>query len=155
MASKKWRGQEAVLEASGGNLPSEPFGILQEVELAAPEQEIQQLRGAGSTEFVDVMRTSTEVSVSGELMSWDPDAYEEFVAYDDVAGELDDTADVNQFTVTVTFSASDGSTYEVPVLDCYIDGSLPIGGSREDWQGMSLEVIGRTLGDTTFTDASA
>jgi hypothetical protein len=40
-------------------------------------------------------------------------------------------------------------------VDAYVDGSIPLGGSREEWIGMSLSLVGRTLGSITNTDASA
>jgi len=152
---KKWRGQTATIEISGGSLPSDPIGVIDEPEVAAPEQEVQELRGAGSTEWQDLMKTETAVSVTGEVMAWDIEAWDSLVDYDDVAEKLDDSADVQTFTVTITYEAADGSTKEIPINECYVDGSIPLGGSREEWIGMSLEMRGKTLGTITNTDAGA
>jgi len=156
MAIKKWQGQKAVLEISGGNLPTEPFGIIDEPEISAPEQEVQQLRGAGDdVRWQDLQRTSVEVGVSGTILTWDMETYERLIGYDDVAGEMDYSPDVKTFTVTVTFESSDGSTKEIPVNECYIDGSIPLGGSREEWISMDLSMVGRYIGEIVNTDASA
>jgi hypothetical protein len=154
MATKKWRGQTATIEISGGSIPSEPIGVIDEPEVSAPEQEVQELRGAGSTEWQDLQKTETAVTVSGEVMAWDIDTWDALVDYDDVNGKLDDSADVQTFTVTVTYEAADGSTKELAVQNAYVDGSIPLGGSREEWIGMSLELRGKTI-NITNTDAAA
>jgi hypothetical protein len=154
MATKKWRGQTATTEISGGSIPSEPIGVIDEPEVSAPEQEVQELRGAGSTEWQDLQKTETAVTVSGEVMAWDIDTWDALVDYDDVNGKLDDSADVQTFTVTVTYEAADGSTKELAVQNAYVDGSIPLGGSREEWIGMSLELRGKTI-NITNTDAAA
>lgn len=142
---KKFRGQSATLEASDGNLPADPFGVIDDPEVAAPEQEVQELRGAGSTEWQDLQKTETAVTVSGTVLTWDIDTWDRLVDYDDAQSQLDDSADVQTFTVTVTYTANDGSTKELAVQDCYVDGSVPLGGSREDWIGMDLSFRGRTV----------
>lgn len=155
MAVKKWRGQSATIEITGNGLPSDPIGVINDPEVSAPEQEVQELRGAGSTEWQDLQKTETAVGVSGEVAAWDIETWDALVDYDSTNGKLDDTADVATFTVTVTYEAADGSTKEIPVVEAYIDGSIPLGGSREDWIGMTLEMRGKTLGTITNTDASA
>lgn len=150
-ANQIWRGQTATIEISGGSLPTDPIGIIDEPEVAAPEQEVQELRGAGSTEWQDLMKTETAVTVSGEVMAWDIETWDRLVDYDDVNNKLDDSADVQTFTVTVTYEATDTSTKELAVQDAYVDGSVPVGGSREEWIGLSLEMRGRTV-DVTNTD---
>lgn len=153
---KKWQGQKAVLEASGGNLPADPFGLIDSPEISAPEQEVQQLRGAGDdVRFQDLQRTSVQVGVTGTVLSWGIETYERLIGYDDVSSEMDYSPDVPTFTVTVTFESSDGSTKEIPVEECYIDGSLPVGGSREEWISLDLQMVGRYIGEITNTDASA
>lgn len=155
MATKKWRGQTATIEITGNSLPADPIGVIDEPEVAAPEQEVQELRGAGSTEWQDLQKTATSVTVSGEIAAWDIEAWDRLIDYDEAQGQLDDSAEVATFTVTVTYEAADGSTKEIPVVEAYVDGSIPLGGSREEWIGMSLELKGRTLGSITNTDASA
>jgi len=155
MATKKWRGQEATIEISGGSLPTDPIGIIDNPEVAAPEQEVQELRGAGSTEWQDLQKTSTSVTVTGTVAAWALETWDRLIDYDDVNGKLDDTAEVQTFTVTVTYTAADGSTKEIPINDCYVDGSIPLGGSREEWIGMDLSFKGKSVGSITNTDASA
>lgn len=155
MATKKWRGQTATIEITGNNMPADPIGVIDNPEVSAPEQEVQELRGAGSTEWQDLQKTETSVGVSGDIAAWDITAWDRLIDYDDAQGKLDDSADVATFTVTVTYEAADESTKEIPVVDAYVDGSIPLGGSREEWIGMTLEMRGRTLGSMTNTDASS
>ena len=156
--SKKWQGQKAFLQASGGGLPTDPFGIIDSPEVSAPEQEVQELRGATDDDDVrwqDLMRTSVSVGVSGTIIAWDIGAYQDLIGWDDVAGEMDYSPDVPTFTITVSHESSDGSTKEITIDECYIDGSISLGGSREDWIGMDLQMVGRYISDITDTDASA
>lgn len=152
--TKKWRGQTATIDISGNGLATDPIGVIDSPEVSAPEQEVGELRGAGSTEWQDLQKTSTSVTVSGEVAAWDLEAWDNIIDYDSVNGKLDDSADVATFTVTVTYEAADGSTKEIVVQDAYVDGSIPLGGSRDEWIGMSLELKGKTL-SITNTDAAA
>lgn len=155
MAAKVLRGQSAVIEISDSGGTDIPVGILDNPEVAAPEQEVQELRGAGSSEWQDLQKTETAVLVSGEVAEFDLDAWDQLVDYDSTAESLDDSADVETFTITVTYTASDGSTKEIPVVDAYVNGSIPLGGSRDEWIGMDLDFRGRTLGSIVNTDATA
>jgi len=154
MPAKKWRGQTATIEVSGGSLPSEPIGVIDNPEISAPEQEVQELRGAGSAERQDIQKTAISCAGSGDIAAWDIEAWDRLIDYDEAAGELDTSADVQTFTMTFTFEASDGSTKEIVLEDGYIDGSVPLGGSREERIGFTLELNGRQL-SITNTDASA
>jgi len=155
MALKKFRGQAAIMEISGNNLANEAIGIIDEPEVAAPEQTVQELRGAGSTKRQDVQKTETSVTVSGEVAAFDLEAWDRLIDYDEAASKLDDSAEVALFKVTVIYEAADGSTKEIPVLECYVDGSVPLGGSREEWIGMSLELVGADIGEIVNTDAAS
>jgi len=153
MATKSWRGQSATIEISGGSLPADPIGVIDSPEISAPEQEVQELRGAGSVKWVDLQKTNISVNVTGDVMAWDPETWDRLVDYDEAAGELADTPEVQTFTVTVTFEAADGSTKEIPIEECYVDGSIPIGGGREEWIGLTLQMVGRDIGSITNTTA--
>jgi len=152
--TKKFRGQSATIsiDDSGTDVP---IGIIDNPEVAAPEQTVEELRGAGSTEWQDLQKTETAVAVSGEVAAFDLDTWDTLVDYDEAAGQLDDSADVQTFTVTVTYEAADGSTKEIPINQCYVDGSIPLGGSRDEWIGMDLEFRVKSLGSIVNTDASA
>ncbi len=155
MATKKFRGQSATLEISGNNLASEAVAVIDEPEVAAPEQTVQTLRGAGSTKIQDRQKTETEVSVSGEISAFALDTWDRLIDYDEAAGQLDNSPEVPLFDVTVVYTAADGSTKEIVVKDCHVDGSIPLGGSREEWIGMSLELVGSDLSITNTDAASA
>lgn len=150
---KKFRGQSATVSVKH-NGEKIPMGILDDPEVSAPNAEISELRGAGSTEWQDLQKTATHVEVSGELMSYSIDAWETLIDYDETAGKLDDSAEVRLFEVIVDYEAADGSTKEIPVVDCYTE-NVPLGGSRDEWIGMSLDFTGRTLGQIVNNDADS
>ena len=153
--TKTLRGQTATIEITDEGSTDIPVGILDNPEIEAPDQTVEELRGAGSTEWKDIMKTETAVPISGEVSAFDLDAWDTLVDYDDAAGKLDDSADVATFTVTFTFEAADGSTKEITAGPAYVDGSIPLGGSREEWIGMDLNLRAKTITNITNTDASA
>ena len=153
---KKLRGQTASFEIRDAETDTTiPVGVLDNPEVIAPEQEVQELRGTGSTEWVDVAKTETAAGASGDLASFELDAWDRLIDWDQGAGELDDSADVKLFIVTVEYEAADGSTKAIEVGPGYIDGSVPLGGSREEWIGMTIEIRAQTIQSITNTDASA
>jgi len=149
---KKWRGQSATLEATGGNLAADPFGVLQDVTIT-PTQEVQQLRGAGDVRWVDLMKTSVGVEISGTVAAWAIDTWDELVNFDGNGFESD--PDVTTFTVTVGWEASDGSTKDITIEPAYMDPPPEIGGGRDEWVNMSLSITGKEVTSITNTDASA
>lgn len=154
MAPKKWRGMTATLEMTGNSLPADPFGVLQDVTVT-PTQEVQQLRGAGDVRWVDIMKTSVGVEISGTVAAWDPDTWDRLVDYDDVAGGFSPDADVPTFTTTVGWEAADGSTKDITAEPAYMDPPPEIGGGRDEWVNMSLSITAKEVTDITNTDASA
>jgi hypothetical protein len=154
--TKKLRGQTATFSIEDAETNTDiPVGVLDNPEVTAPEQEVQELRGTGSTEWVDIQKTETAVMVSGDLAAFDLDAWDRLIDWDEAAGELDDSADVKTFNVTVEYEAADGSTKAIEVGPGYIDGSVPLGGSRDEWIGMTIEVRAQTIKSITNTDATA
>jgi len=151
---KKFRGQESVLSVSGGNMPSDPIGVLQEVTIT-PDRSAEELRGAGDTRFVDVMETARAFEVAGTVLSWDLETWDRAVDWDEVAGETDPSADVTRFDATVTLNAADGSTKEVSFVEGYFDPLPEIGAGREDFVGMDISLRFPDVDSITNTDASA
>lgn len=151
---KYFRGQEAVLEVSGGNMPSDPLGVLQEVTIT-PEREAGELRGAGDTRFVDVMETSRAFDVSGTVSAWDMETWDRAIEWDEAASETDGSADIERFSATVTHTSADGSMKEIGFADGYFDPMPEIGGGREDWIGMDINLRFPDVDSITNTDASA
>lgn len=139
MALLKWQGQRTTLEMSGGSLPTDPFGVLQDVTLS-PTQSVEELRGAGDVRWVDIMRTSVGIDISGTVAEWDPETWDRLVDFDDAAGAFNSGADVPTFTTTTTLEASDGSTKEIVANPGYMDPPPEIGGGREDWITMDLNI---------------
>jgi len=152
--SKTWRGQESVIEIEDTNGNPIPVGILDDPAVSAPEHTVEELRGAGSTEFQDLQKTETSPTSSGTVSEFDLTAWDDLVDYDETNDKLDDTADVKQFDVTTIFEAADGSTKEIILKDAYVDGGIEIGGSREDFIGLDLSFVGRTI-EITNTDGAA
>lgn len=152
--TKKWRGQSATLEATNGSLPDDPFGVLQDVTVT-PTQEVQELRGAGDVRWVDIMRTSVGVEISGTVAAWAIDAWDRLVDYDDVSGGFGSGADVPTFTVTVGWESADGSTKDITAEPAYMDPPPEIGGGRDEWVNMSLSITAKEVTDISNTDASA
>jgi hypothetical protein len=154
MAPKKFRGQEAVLELSNGNLPTDPIGVLQEITIT-PERESSELRGTGDTRFVDAMETARGFDVSGTVLAWDLETWDRAIEWDDVGSETDGSADMQRFTATVTHNSADGSTKEIGFADGYFDPMPEIGGGREDWIGMDINLRFPDVDSISNTDASA
>jgi len=153
MAPKKFRGQEAVLEVSGGTMPSDPLGVLQEVTIT-PDGNREELRGAGDTRFVDVMETARAFDVSGTVLAWDLETWDRAIEWDEAESETDGSADVQRFDATVTFNAADGSTKDIGFADGYFDPMPEIGGGREDWIGLDVNLRFADVDSISNTDAS-
>lgn len=155
MAGKKLRGQTAAITVEDADTSTEiVVGTLDNPFVSVP-REVQELRGAGDVRWVDIQETEKAVSIGGEVTSFELDAWDQLVDWDDVAGELDSSADVKTFNITIMADASDGSTKEITAGPAYRDTDLELGGSREEWWGMSLEFRARDITDITNTDASA
>lgn len=150
--SKTWRGQESVIEIEDTNGNPVPIGIIDDPSVSAPEHRVEELRGGGSTEFQDLQKTETAPTASGTVSEFAIEAWDDLVDYDSTNNKLDDTAEVKQFDVTTIFEAADGSTKDIVLKDAYVDGGIEIGGSREDFIGLDLTFVGRTI-EITNTDA--
>lgn len=152
--TKKYRGQEAVLEISGGNLPAEPVGVLQEVTIT-PDTDRSELRGAGDTRFVDVAETARAFDVTGTVSAWALETWDRAVEWDDMAAETDGSADVQRFDATVTLNTADGSQKIIEFIDGYFNPPPEISGDRESWQDLSINLRFADVDAITNTDASA
>lgn len=150
---KKLRGQTATIEMEDSSGVSIAVGTLDNPFVAVP-QNVEELRGTGSTEWVDIQKTETAVTIGGDVMTFDLDAWDRMVDWDEAAGELDDSAEVATFTCTITYTASDGSTKELTAGPGYRNNDLELGGSREEWVGMSLELRCQTIQSIVNTGAS-
>lgn len=150
---KKFRGQEAVLSLSGGSLPTDPIGVLQEV-VVTPAHNVEELRGAGSTKWVDLQKTEVAMELSATVMSWDLDTWDRAVDYDDAAGELDPGAEVPTFQATVTHTAADDSSKEIVLDPGYFDPPPEIGGSREEWIGLDISMRFNDISSITNSDTT-
>ena len=152
--TKKLRGQTATIEMEDDNGASIAVGTLDNPFVAAP-QNVEELRGTGSTEWVDIQKTETAVTIGGDIMTFDLDAWDRLIDWDEAADALDDSADVATFTATMKYEASDGSTKEITAGPGYRNNDLELGGSREEWIGMSLELRCQTIQSIDNVDAEA
>lgn len=153
MATKKYQGQSAVVELTGGSMPTDPVGVLQSVTIT-PDRETSELRGAGDTRFVDVMETARAFDISAEVMAWDLETWDRAIEWDEATAETDGSADVTRFTITVTLETSDGSTKEIGFPEAYFTTLPEISAEREDYVGLPLELRAPDVGSITNTDAS-
>lgn len=144
MVLSKWRGQTATLEMSGGSLPTDPIGVLQEVTIS-PTQDVSELRGAGDVRWVDIMRTSVGVEITGTVAAWDAEAWDRLVDYDDAAGGFSPDADVPTFTTTVELTNSDGGVKEITAEPGYMDPPPELSGDRESWIEMDISVTAKEI----------
>jgi hypothetical protein len=131
---------DITIDQSGTDIP---IGIIDDPEVVVTKN-IEQLRGAGEVTWQDLMQTEIEVTVSGTVAEWDLDTWKTFVGYDEVADEIDNTADVPTWTTEVIYEDTDGDTANFPVQECYSE-DVTVGGSREEWIGMGLSFTGQTI----------
>lgn len=155
--TKRWRGQSAVLEVEetdGGATVISTAAILDNPFIAVPT-EVQEGRGTGETTWFDIQETEKAVLIGGDILTMDIDAWDRLVGWDEAAGELDHSPDVPTFTATITIESADGSTKEITAGPGYKNNDLELGGGREEWLGMTLELRCNTIQDIVNTDAQA
>jgi len=150
---KKLRGQTATIDLETESGTSIVVGTLDNPFVAVP-QEVQELRGAGDVRWQDLQKTEQAVTAGGDVTSFDLDAWDRLVGWDEAAGELSTTADVETFNLTVMAEAADGSTKEIKAGPGYRNNDLELGGSREEWWGMTLELRCREIISITNVDAA-
>lgn len=146
----KLRGQTAAITLKQTDATEIVVGTLDNPFVSVP-QEVQELRGTGDTRWVDLQKTEEAVLIGGDITSFDIDAWDQLVGYDDVAAELSGDAEVETFNVTITADGADGSTKEIKAGPGYRNNDLELGGSREEWLGMSLELRCQDIIDITNT----
>jgi len=144
----QWQGQRTVLEISNGSLPTDAIGVLQNVTLS-PTQEVSELRGAGDVRWVDIMRTSIGIEISGTVAAWDADTWDTLIDYDDAADAFPSTADVPTFTTTTTLEDTDGNTKEIEAKPGYMDPPPELSSEREDWVMMDLSIRAKEITSIT------
>lgn len=150
--SERFRGQVADIEVEQGGT-TVPVGVIDEPELTVVSN-VEELRGAGPTTWVDLMRTELAVEVTGTVAEWDLDTWKALVGYDEAADQLREDADVPTWTTTIIYEDTSGDTATFPVQECYTE-SLPIGGSREEWIGMDFDFRGQTIQDVDAESTTA
>lgn len=97
-----FRGQTATLQINGVTV-----GVLQDAELN-PTKETEELTGQ-SIKREDIMQTQFRVSVSATYASFDLQGLKDILGYDDNNNEIEDTPNIPSFTVTGSFSSTDGT----------------------------------------------
>ena len=146
----KLRGQTAAITLEQTDGTEIVVGTLDNPFVSVP-QEVQELRGTGDTRWVDLQKTEEAVLIGGDITSFDIDAWDTLVGYDDVAAELSGDAEVETFNVTITADGAGGETKEIKAGPGYRNNDLELGGSREEWLGMTLELRCQDIIDITNT----
>lgn len=152
MAGKKLRGQTATISFETADASEIVVGTLDNPFVSVP-QDVQELRGAGDTRWVDLQKTEEAVSIGGDVMTMELDAWDRMVGWDEVAEELSGTAEVEQFNLTIMAEAADGSTKEIKAGPGYRNNDTELGGSREEWWGVSIELRCQDIISITNVDA--
>lgn len=147
----KLRGQTAAITVEDADTNTEiVVGTLDNPFVSVP-QDVQELRGTGDTRWVDVQRTEEAVTIGGDVTSFDIDAWDRLIGYDEAAGELSGSEQPELFNVTIIATGPDGEEKEIKAGPGYRDNDLELGGSREEWFGMTIELRCRDIIDITNT----
>ena len=151
--TKKLRGQTAMLTLEDADTETEiVVGTLDNPAVAVP-QNVEELRGTGDVRWVDLQKTEQAVEISGEVASMELEAWDKLVGWDEAAEQLSETADVETFNLTIMAEASDGSTKEIKAGPGYRNDDTELGGSREEWWGINIDLRCRDIISITNVDA--
>ena len=138
------KGQTAAIELETDAGFEIVVGTLDNPFVSVPH-DVQELRGTGDVRWVDLQKTEQAVTIGGDVSSFDADAWDRLVGYDEVAEELGGSAEVATFNCTIMADGKDGFTKEIKAGPGYRDNDLELGGSREEWWGMSIELRCRDI----------
>lgn len=138
-----WRGKTATLSITDSSDADVPVGQLQDVEVRKVDTTTE-LRASGSTKRQDVMRTETEIRVTGTVSAWDIGAFEILIDYDSTSDSLNDTYTPPLFTVEVTIDETGGTTSTITVSDVYFE-EIPISGAQDEYINMDLDGTGKDI----------
>jgi len=109
MAQTKLRGQTAVITVEDADTATEiGVGTLDNPFVGVP-QDVQELRGTGDVRWVDIQKTEQAVTIGGDVASFDVDAWDRMVGWDEAASELSGSAEVETFNITILAEGPDGS----------------------------------------------
>lgn len=110
-----FRGQTAQIQIGGITV-----GVLQDAEIN-PSKNVEELRGQ-SIKRADAQQTELNVAVSATHASFNLQALKDILGYDETNDEIEDTPEVPTFTVTGTFTSTDGSEdFDMAVQNVYFD----------------------------------
>jgi hypothetical protein len=155
MAEAKLRGQTALITVEEAGTSTEiPVGTLDNPFVGVP-QDVQELRGTGDVRWVDIQKTEQAVTIGGDVATFELDAWDRMVGWDEAAEELSPTAEVETFNIQIEATGPDGAEKVIKAGPGYRDSDLELGGSREEWWGMSIELRARDIISITNTDPSA
>lgn len=136
----KLRGQTAVITVEEDGGTEIAVGTLDNPFVSVP-QEVQELRGTGDVRWVDLQKTEQAVTIGGDVSSFDLDAWDRLVGFDEAASELPGDATVETFNITIMAdAAADGTSKEIKAGPGYRDNDLELGGARDEWWGMTIEL---------------
>ncbi len=138
-----WRGKTATLTITDSGDQDVPVGQLQDVEVRKVDT-TNELRASGSTKRQDVMRTETEIRVSGTVSAWDIGAFESLIDYDSTNDQLNDTYTPPVFDVEVKLDETGGTTSTLTVSGVYFE-EIPISGAQDEFINLDLDGVGRDI----------
>ncbi len=138
-----WRGKTATLTITDSSDADVPVGQLQDVEVRKVDT-TNELRASGSTKRQDVMRTETEIRVSGTVSAWDIGAFESLIDYDSTNDQLNDTYTPPVFDVEVKLDETGGTTSTLTVSGVYFE-EIPISGAQDEFINLDLDGVGRDI----------
>lgn len=145
MTETKLRGQTAVITVEDAETDTElGVGTLDNPFVSVP-QDVQELRGTGDVRWVDIQKTEQAVTIGGDVSSFELDAWDRMVGWDEASEELSGSAEVETFNITILAEGPDGASKEIKAGPGYRDNDLELGGSREEWWGMSIELRARDI----------
>lgn len=136
-----WRGKEASIEIEQDST-TYPIGQLQDIEVERSGN-VEVLRGAGSIKRQDEQETEVDINVSATVSAWDADSWKTLIDYDG-SSKLNDSSDVNTFTIKGTFKATDDTTLTFDVTGVYFE-DLPISGGQDEWIELELNGTGKDI----------
>jgi hypothetical protein len=151
MAGKKLRGQTAALTLEQTDGTEIVVGTLDNPFVSVP-QEVQELRGTGDVKWIDLQKTEQAVTIGGDIATMELEAWDKLVGWDEATTTLGSDADVETFNIVITAEAADGSTKEIKAGPGYRNNDLELGGGREEWWGMTLELRCNDIISITNTD---
>jgi len=119
------------------------MGLLQDLSVSVP-REYSELTGAGTNKVVDEQQTLVRPELSGTWGTWSDSLWEQLIGFDDVAEELEDTAEPPLFTIEVSIPSVSGTATEFQLIKARPDPTS-IDGLPDSHGTLSVDFTGRDI----------